>query len=213
MNLKAPALLLAALSLATSLLAQGAQLFSWDFSQAYAVGTSVEAPESASGPAIRFLDGAFLAKDPDEQNRQVLVLNGAQTDWGRSSRNIDPLDAIQLRLRFKPDLQGSPLQTLVSVCGAYELRYNRGRERLEFIVHLPDKKFRMATADVSAGIWNQAVATYRDGRLLLVVGMSRGENTLPDDLRPAPINTSVRIGLVGERPFTGSLSEFTISTP
>ena len=69
----------------------------------------------------------------------------------------------------------------------------------------------MIFTEAKSGIWNQAVATYKDGRLTLSVGLSRAENTLPEGIRPAPVSTTVRIGLVGDRPFSGSISEVAIT--
>lgn len=191
--------------------AQSTVLHAWDFSKASAFGTNIEVPETSGGPAIVFRSGASLRVDADEQGRQVLALDGQQTDWGRSKSNIEPIEAIQLRLRFKPAASGAPLQTIVSLCGCYELRYNFGRSRLEFIVNLPEKKYLMVMADIAPGVWNQAVATYKDGRLTLSVGLARAEDVLPAGVRPVPVVTSVRVGLVGERPFTGSISEFVVS--
>ncbi|MCU0792867.1 MAG: LamG domain-containing protein [Opitutaceae bacterium] len=202
---------LAGLAAASIAVAQGTVLYSWDFSKAANYGPTVEAPENSGGPEIIFRSGATLKVDADEQGRQVLSFDGTQTDWGRSKRNIDPISAIQLRLRFRPASTGAPLQTIVSLCGCYELRYNLGRSRLEFIVNLPEKKYLMVKADISPDVWNQAVATYKDGKLTLAVGLSRAEDVLPEGLRPVPISTSVRVGLVGERPFNGSISEFVVS--
>lgn len=210
--MKSPLLLLAALACASSLFAQNSSSFNWDFTRAFSIGSSVEVPESSGGPAISFRDGASLAVDPDEQGRQVLVLGGLQTDWGRTKRDVDPFDSITMRARFKPAELGAPLQTVLSAGASYELRYNRGRERLEFIVNLPERKYHLIFVEAGAGIWNQAVATYKDGRMVLTVGLSRASSTIPDGLLPVSISTTVRVGLIGQRPFSGSISEISVSS-
>lgn len=205
------ALLCSALSLAS---AAPVALYTWDFGQALTNDSTVEVPESAGGPALQFRFPTLLQADPDEQNKLVLVFDGNQTDSGRTKGNLDPLDKIQLLLRFKPTTRGAALQTIVSASGCYELRYNLGRSRLEFIVlNLPEKKYLSIHVPVTADIWNQAEATYVDGKLTLSVGLSRSEGALPEGVRPTAVSTTVRIGQVNARPYTGAISSLAIAIP
>ncbi len=186
---------------------------SWNFSDAITAGEIVSVPETAGGPALQFRSGASVAVDPDEGGRRVVVLGGAQADPGRTLGKIEPLPEIQARVRFRPASTGPALQTIVAFGGCYELRYNRERSRIEFIVFYPEKKYFTVHAPVSPDIWNQATATFKDRKLTLAVGMSRAEDVLPPEAAPGHLETTVRIGLVGERAFVGSISEIVLSTP
>jgi hypothetical protein len=196
---------------ASSVLAQGAVLYSWDFSKTSGGSGYASVPPLVGDLAINFQNGAGVADDPNE-GRKVLTLDGTQTEPGRTNRNINPLESVMVRVRFKPTTTGAPLQTIVVLGGIYEIRYDRDRSSVEFIVNSPpDKKYYIIRADVSADVWNQATATFKDGKLTLAVGTARKEGVLPPDLKPVSIPTSVRVGLVGPRPYSGSISELVIS--
>lgn len=187
---------------------------SWDFGQAFTVDTISEVPETGGGLALVFKIPTRLQSDADEQNKQVLVLDGSQSDSGRTKGDLAPFDNLKIRLRFKPASQGASLQTVVTVSGCYELRYDLGRSRLEFIISkLPEKQYRFIHVPVAADIWNQAEATYQDGKLTLSVGLGRSEDTLPEGIRPSTVSTTVRVGYLNGRPFTGAISSLTVETP
>lgn len=206
-------LLLAGAFSALAAAANGGVIRSWNFSEAIAAGEIVSVPETAGGPALQFRSGASVAVDQDEGGRRVVVLGGAQADPGRTAGKLDPMPEVQARVRFRPASTGAPLQTIVAFGGCYELRYNRERSRVEFIVFYPEKKYFTVHAPVSPDIWNQATATFKDGKLTLLVGMSRSEDVLPPEAVPGHLETTVRVGLVGERAFVGSISEIVLSVP
>ncbi len=212
MNLLRLSLLAALFTTAvSSVFAQGAVLHSWDFAKASGASGYATVPALVGGLALNFQNGATIENDASE-GRTVVKLDGTQTEPGRTNRNLEPLNSVHIRVRFMPTLSGELLQTVVTLGGIYELRYNRERSSIEFIVNSPpDKKYFIIRADVSAEVWNQAVATYKDGKLTLAVGLARKDGALPPDLKPVSIPTSVRIGLVGPRPFVGSISELVIS--
>lgn len=198
-------------SAVSSVFAQGAVLHSWDFSKAVGDSGYASVPALVGDLAINFQNGAKVENDPNE-GRKVITLDGTQTEPGRTNRNLNPLESVMIKVRFKPNTGGAPLQTVVTLGGIYEIRYDRDRSSVEFIVNSPpDKKYFIIRADVSVDVWNQAIATYKDGKLTLAVGVARKEGVLPPDLKPVSIPTSVRIGLVGSRPFFGSISELVIS--
>ncbi len=187
---------------------------SWDFSRGTDSPGLIDIPEATDGPSIQFrATGARLETDADEQNRRVLVFDGTQTDGARSRRDLEIFNSVQIRARFKPVGTGAPQQTILMVSGAYELRYNPARSRLEFIVRLPDKRFHAIHAEVSPGVWNEAVATFKDGRLSLTVGLARAEGVLPAGVSPDPLVTTIRLAHFADRPFTGSISRVSLSIP
>ncbi|MBC8011620.1 MAG: hypothetical protein H7067_16165 [Burkholderiales bacterium] len=200
---------------ALSVFAQSRVLEGWNFTEADSVGGVVQVPSSSGGTPLRFKAEAQarLVVDADENNRQVLVLSGAQTEPGRGLATLDAIPAVHLRVRFRPASSGPVLQTIVTFGGCYELRQNRERNRVEFIVTHADKKYTFARVEVAPDLWNEAVATYKDGRLSLTIGLARGDAALPEGAAVASIPTSFRVGIVGERPFHGSISEIVLSAP
>lgn len=199
-----------------SVSAQPAPLHAWDFSQSRRSGETIQVPNSAGGPALLFRDGADLAADPDENGRLVVILSGSQGAPGRGSANLDVIPEAQIRVRFRPAASGPVLQTVLLFGGCYELRYNRERSRLEFIVyHLlkGEKKYFSINAEIAPEVWNQAVATFKDGKLTLSVGLSRSEGSLPPEAQTSAQSTSIRVGFAPERAFQGSVSEIAILKP
>ncbi len=192
----------------------GVDLYAWDFSEAKSAKGYVDVFDSIDGNTISFKEGTALLGDPAVRGGKVVVFDGTQTAPALSLKNIPALNAIEFKLRFKASAETSAgLQTIMSLHGTYELRYNKERENLEFIVMYPENKYVIVRVPAPAGVWHQALATFKEGKLSLVVGMTSKEEMLPAgsaiNARPAYL----RVGRMGDRPFTGSIAEFSIGTP
>jgi hypothetical protein len=215
--MKTPRLLAFASLLCGLLSVAGGQtkpLFAWDFSQASEINGLIEAPESVAGNTTLFKEAASLITDPDMPSDKYVQLSGTQLEGAQSVRNIPPLDAVQIKVRFKPSNEGAPRQTLVSFNATYEVRYVPTRNNVEFIVFTSDKKFTILTAEANPEVWNAVVATYKDGRLTLAVGLSLKRGVLPEGSVIEPKPTLLRIGQMkeGTRPFSGALADVSLSS-
>ncbi|MBC8038976.1 MAG: hypothetical protein H7Y06_00370 [Opitutaceae bacterium] len=216
--MKSPCLLAFAICLSAAFAASSQAkeeiLHSFNFAKATVAPTYVAVNDSEGGANLLFLSGCKLSPDAEAPGGNALVFDGAATEPGISQRVIPGLETVQFKLRFKPSETGAPLQTLVALNATYELRYNRDKSALEFIILYPEKKYTYLRADVPAGIWSQAQATYKDRKLTLIVGLARKEIMLPEGAVLAPVPTTLRVARTAtERPFTGSISELSISTP
>lgn len=189
----------------------------WDFSKALDLGDYIEVADDTGANALSFKGGgARLVNDPDIPGGKVVQLDGTQTAPAFSRRTLDPLQAIELKVRFKPLDQGPPLQTIVSLNATYELRLNREKNQLEFIVLSPaDKKYHVLRGEHMADVWNVATATFKDGKLTLRVGLSLKEGELPAGFafNPQPARMQVSSNMPSSRPFVGSIAEVVVSVP
>jgi hypothetical protein len=189
----------------------------WDFSQAVEFQDVIEIPDETGTNALSFKGGgAKRADDPDAPGGKVVQFDGTQTSPAFTRRTIDPLRSLEIKVRFKPLDQGPPLQTLVSLNAAYELRINREKNQLEFIVlSVADKKYHVLRGEHMSDVWNVATATYRDGKLTLRVGLSLKDGELPAGFAftPQPARMQVSSNMPASRQFVGSISELSVATP
>lgn len=189
----------------------------WNFSKALEIRGEIEIPDDTGANALSFKGGgARLVDDPDAPGGKVVQLDGTQTAPAFTRRTMDPHQAVEIKVRFKPLDQGPPLQTLVSLNAAYELRINREKNQLEFIVlSVADKKYHVLRGEHLSDVWNVATATYRDGKLTLRVGLSLKEGELPAGFvfTPQPARMQVSSNMPASRQFVGSISELSVATP
>ncbi len=189
----------------------------WSFSKALEIQTDIEVPDDTGANALSFKGGgARLIDDPDAPGGKVVQLDGTQNAPAFTRRTMDPHQSVEIKVRFKPLDQGPPLQTLVSLNATYELRINREKNQLEFIIlSVSDKKYYVLRGEHMTDVWNVATATYRDGKLTLRVGLSRKEGELPAGFvfTPQPARMQVSSNMPASRQFVGSISELSVATP
>jgi len=216
------ALLAAALS--TSAFAQSKVLQAWDFSKIEKTKEGIVVPSPASKfNGLVFDSGAAIGTDAEIPGGKVLVLDGTQISFGAPLRSFQAVDALVIKMRFKPAAKGAESQTLLRLSG-YELRYDQSRNMLNFIVWHADQTFTIVAVPVRAAIWSDVTATYEAGKITLaIVGVVKTKD-LPTaevvrtrDLPAGEVVESksggIRVGFMGGRPFTGSISALSLETP
>lgn len=187
--------------------------YSWNFGQASGSAGAVDAPDASGSATLVFASGTGVVADASAPGGSALVFDGTQKDPGQTARALESFPAIEISLKFKPGATGPDAQTLVSVSASYEIRYNRKRGHLEFIVFHPEKKFVIVQNKIAPGAWNDVKAVFRDGKLALTVGTVTKEAALPAGVAIDPKGTRLRIGRQGDRIFVGALADLSIKAP
>lgn len=190
-------------------------LYSWDFSEANEARPGfVDVPDTVLDNTLTFPAGAKLVADPEVRGGKAVAFDGSQTEAARTAKTIPPQSAVLIKMRCKPSTEaGESAQTIMSLNATYELRYLKDRRLIEFIVLYPPKRYFQVRAPIVPGEWNQVLASYQDGKLSLVVGLVSKEGMMPADAVTNPQPAHMRVGLVGDRAFVGSIAELTVGTP
>jgi len=208
------ALLAAALS--ASAFAQGKVLHTWEFSKTVKTKEGIVVPSSTGKlNGLVFASGASVGTDAEAPGGKVLALDGTQISFGAPLRQLEPVDALVIKMRFKPAVKGAESQTLLRLTG-YELRYAQSRNVLDFVVWQGDpteSKVTIVSVPVKSGAWNDAVARYEAGKITLAIGGVVKTKDLPAGEVVVPKSSGVRVGFIKERPFTGSISALSLETP
>jgi hypothetical protein len=188
----------------------------WMFSNAKSTKQGVEVPTTTGViNSLTFPLGTAIASDAEALGGKVVLIDGTQKVPGISLRSLEAMDAVQIKMKFKPAAQGADSQTLLRLAGS-ELRFNRLQQKLEFIVWYMDsaeKKFVITRTPMTPGAWNAATATYKAGKLTLTVGKESSSANMPAGTMMLQAPASARVGFTDERPFTGALAELSIGAP
>jgi hypothetical protein len=207
---------LLAASLSASAFAQSKVLQSWDFSKIEKTKEGIVVPSPASKfNGLVFASGASVGTDAEAPGGKVLALDGTQISFGAPLRQLQAVDAVVIKMRFKPAAKGAENQTLLRLSG-YELRYALSRSMLDFVVWQgapTESKVTIVSVPVKSGAWNDAVARYEAGKITLAIGGVVKTKDLPAGEAVEPKSAGVRVGFMKERPFTGSISALSLETP
>ena len=204
---------LIATALSASAFAQGKVLHSWNFAKTDKTKEGIVVPSTVSKfNGLVFTSGASVGTDAESAGGKVLVLDGTQISFGTSLRSLQAVEALVIKMRFKPAVKGAENQTLLRLTG-YELRYAQSRNMLDFVVWHGDQKFTIVSVPVKAAVWNDATATYEAGKITLAVGGVVKTKDLPAGEVVESKSSGVRVGFMGERPFTGSIATLSLETP
>ncbi len=204
---------LIAAALSTSAFAQSKVLQAWDFSKIVKTKEGIVVPSPASKlNGLVFASGASVGTDAEAPGGKVLVLDGTQISAGSPFLALQAVDALVIKMSFKPAAKGAENQTLLRLSG-YELRYSQSRNMLDFIVWHADQTFTIVAVRVNAAIWNHVTATNEAGKITLAIGGVVRTKDFPAGEVVDSKSGGIRVGFLNERPFTGSISALSLETP
>ncbi len=174
---------------------------------------SMAVPEKSGREPLQLVKGVTVDEVPGAPTGKALVFDGSQTAAVSTSSPIDLRNSVEFSCSFRPSSTGTPLQTLMKANVIYEIRLVAKDTHIEFIVSLPQKKYKAVHLTYKPDEWNTFRARLKDGQMSFKVNDAETTASLPPDVPLENLSNRVTLGFFGARIYTGAVANFVIRVP